>query len=259
MVRFTDSGPLVQPLSSIGLETEAGLEALPRPNPERSGRLPVILAAVRRLADYSQGRIPVIGLFEGPFTTAGRILETDRLLRLTHKNQPVLTKLLDRITDFLLGFGKSLAENGAQVILIPEPTASASMISPRMFAEWVLPRLQRLTRNLDLPCILHICGDTSPLLGSLAQAGGRVISLDQCMDLQRSRMAAPQIALGGNVDPIHSLWLGTEEKVRQDTRHCLEQAGTEKFIVMSGCSLPPRTPVENIRAMIRTVKEYGRG
>ena len=118
------------------------------------------------MADYSHGQVPVIGLFEGPFTTAGRLFETERLLRLIYRNPAVLARLLDRVTEFLLQFGQALVENGAQALLIPEPTASSSMISPRIFADWVLPRLQRIIRNLDRPCILHICGDTAPLLPS---------------------------------------------------------------------------------------------
>jgi [methyl-Co(III) methanol-specific corrinoid protein]:coenzyme M methyltransferase len=163
------------------------------------------------------------------------------------------------VSDFLLQFGQALVENGAQALLIPEPTASSSMISPRVFAEWVLPRLQRIIRNLDRPCILHICGDTAPLLPSLAISGARVLSLDQCMDLRKSRQNAAGVALGGNVDPVNSLWLGSVETVREDVLQCLAGAGTEKFILMSGCSIPPQTPLKNLQAMIQTAREYGLG
>ncbi|MBI5586087.1 MAG: uroporphyrinogen decarboxylase family protein [Deltaproteobacteria bacterium] len=259
-VRFSASGLLVEPLALLPQNaTVETIDEISLPDPERSGRLPVILAAVRKLAEYSRGEIPVIGLFEGPFTTAGRLFETDRLLRLVYRNPPVLNRILDRVTDLLLSFGQRLAENGAHLLLIPEPTGSASLISPRMFNEWVLPRLQRITRHLGLPCILHICGDTSPLLTSMAESGARVLSLDQCMDLKRSRNQLPGVVLGGNVDPVQALLLGTVETVRENTLDCLRRAGTEKFMLMSGCSLAPQTPVENIRAMIRTAREYGPG
>lgn len=249
-VRLTASGPLAEPLISGPPDTMAAVAEMPLPDPRCAARLPIMLAAARKLADYSQGQVPVIGLFEGPFTTAGRLIETAALLRLIYRNPPVLERLLDRVSDFLLQFGQALVENGAQALLIPEPTASSSMISPRVFAEWVLPRLQRIIRNLDRPCILHICGDTAPLLPSLAISGARVLSLDQCMDLRKSRQNAAGVALGGNVDPVNSLWLGSVETVREDVLQCLAGAGTEKFILMSGCSIPPQTPLENLQAMI---------
>lgn len=258
-VRLTASGPLAEPLISGPPDTMAAVAEKPLPDPRSAARLPIILAAVRKLADYSQGQVPVIGLFEGPFTTAGRLIETAALLRLIYRNPPVLERLLDRVSDFLLQFGQALVENGAQILLIPEPTASSSMVSPRVFAEWVLPRLQRIIRNLDRPCILHICGDAAPLLPSLAISGARILSLDQCMDLRESRRYAPRAVLGGNVDPVNSLWLGSLETVRRDVLRCLTGAGTEKFVLMSGCSVPPQTPLENLRAMIQTTREYGWG
>jgi uroporphyrinogen decarboxylase len=67
------------------------------------------------------------------------------------------------------------------------------------------------------------------------------------------------VALGGNVDPVNALWLGSVETVRQDVFRCLDDAGAEQFVLMSGCSIPPQTPLENLRAMIRTAREYGLG
>jgi [methyl-Co(III) methanol-specific corrinoid protein]:coenzyme M methyltransferase len=258
-IRLSASGLLAEPLLPAPPPTAEAVEALPLPDPRHSGRLPVILAAVKKLADYSQGEIPVIGLFEGPFTTAGRLLETENLLRLIFRNPPVLTRLLDRVTEFLLGFGQALAECGAGVLLLPEPTASSTLISPRMFDQWVLPRLQRIIGNLALPCILHICGDTTPLLPSLVETGARVLSLDQCMNLRESRRGAPRATLGGNVDPVKALWLGSEEAVRQDVFRCLAEAGTEQFVLMSGCSIPPQAPLENLRVMVQTARKFGAG
>lgn len=256
-VHFKASGPQVEPLVSPLPDTPAGVDEMPRPDPEGSGRLPVILETVRKLADYSCRQVPVIGLFEGPFTTAGRLFETDHWLRLIYRNRPVLVRVLEWISGFLLQFGQALAANGAQVLLIPEPTTS--LLSPRMFADLVLPPIQWLIRNLELPCMLHICGDTDLFLKSMAESGARVLSLDQCMDLKKSRDQIPGVALGGNVDPVQALLFGTEETVRENTLDCLRKAGPEQFILMSGCSLSPQTPLENIRAMIRTAKEYGLG
>ena len=156
-------------------------------------------------------------------------------------------------------FAQALRDQGARFLLIPEPTASASMIAPRLFEEWVLPRLRRIMKNIDRPCILHICGDTSSLLGAMARTGARVLSLDQCLDLRTARAGSPEVALGGNVDPVKSLLLGSPQEVKEDAWNCLRQAGTERFILMSGCSVPPGTPEKNLRAMIEAATEYGLG
>jgi MtaA/CmuA family methyltransferase len=178
---------------------------------------------------------------------------------MVYKNRAILEALLDKVTAFLLEFAQALIENGANAIFLPEPTASASMISPSMFNQFVLPRLKKLTQDLTVPCILHICGDTSPTLKAMGESGAKVLSLDQCMDLSGSRAVVQDAVLGGNVDPINALLMGSKEQVVNDTLNCLRGAGTKRFVLMSGCGVPPNTSLENVKIMVETAKEYGLG
>ena len=257
-VRFLETGPLADPLP-IKVTSMVDVDGLPLPDARREGRLPLILDVVKDLSEYGDGDLPVLGLFEGPFTTTCRILEPELIMRMVYKNRAVLEALLDKVTAFLLKFAEALVENGANAIFLPEPTASASMISPTMFRQFVLPRLKKLTQNLKVPCILHICGDTSPTLKAMGESGAKVLSLDQCMDLSSSRAVVKDGVLGGNVDPINALLMGSKEQVVNDTLNCLRSAGTKRFVLMTGCGVPPNTPLENVKIMIKTAKEYGLG
>jgi [methyl-Co(III) methanol-specific corrinoid protein]:coenzyme M methyltransferase len=257
-IRFPATGPIADPLS-LDINEPKDLDRIRIPDPREEGRFPVIHETIRGLNAYGRGDIPVLGLFEAAFTTTCRLFEPDLILRMIYKNRPLLETLLDKINDFLLAFGLALIESGANGIFLPDPTASSTMISPLMFKQIVLPRLQRLISKLDVPCILHICGNTSPILKMMEETGAAVLSLDQCMGLQESRSMVPRAVLGGNVDPIESLLLGTPEKVVEDTLHCLRTAGTSRFILMSGCGVPPKTPLENLKAMVETAKTYGLG
>jgi uroporphyrinogen decarboxylase len=93
----------------------------------------------------------------------------------------------------------------------------------------------------------------------MRESGAKVLSLDQCMDLSDARAAVPQGILGGNVDPINSLFMGSMEQVVNDTLNCLRSAGIGRFVLMSGCGVPPKTPLENVKIMIKTAKDYGLG
>jgi len=257
-VRFLETGPLSDPLP-LAITRPEDLNKLPVPDPRKEERLAATLEIIRGLSAYGDGDIPVLGLFEGPITTTCRIFEAELIMRLIYKNPQVLEAILDRVTAFLIEFSRALIENGANVIFLPEPTASAAMISPAAFRKFVLPRLQKITAKLDVPCILHICGDTSPVLDSIGETGADVLSLDQCMNLDESRSRVPSAVLGGNVDPINSLLNGNREQIAADTLNCLRTAGTSRFILMSGCGLPPGTPVEKVAAMVKTAKAYGLG
>jgi uroporphyrinogen decarboxylase len=256
---FQETGPpLADPLP-VNIRFLEEIEKLAFPDVRNGGRLPVIHETVRLLSAYSKDELPVVGLFEGPFTTTCRIIEAEQIMRMTYKKQEVLEALLDKVNQFLMEFGQALIEDGANVLFIPEPTSSSSMISPHMFRKFVLPRLQRLIHGLNVPCILHICGDSLPILDAMEEAGAHVLSLDQCMDLSKSRAIVPSGVLGGNVDPINSLLMGTQEQVVHDTLKCLRTGGTSRFILMSGCGVPPNTSIGNLKAMIETAIAYGLG
>lgn len=257
-VRFPQTGPIADPLP-LSPASQEEVAALPVPHPEQAGPLSLNLRLVRLLSDYGKGEIPVLGLFEGPFTTTTRIIEAEIILRMILRKRSVLNALLDRVTQFLIEYGKALIQRGANVLFVPEPSSSASMISPKMFRDFVLPRLKMLTAELAVPIILHICGDTVPMLEAMGESGAHVLSLDQCMNLAHSRERLDKAVLGGNVEPVTALLMGTREDVEKDTMRCLESAGTGRFVLMSGCGVPPGASVDNVKAMVDTAALYGLG
>lgn len=250
--------PIIEPLP-FEFHTMTDVDQLPQPDPEKDGTFPMIHETVRRLSDHVNGEVPVLAGFYGSFSTIGRLLGTDKALRMVMKRREVFEALLERINQFLILFGNRLIENGVDGLFIPEPTASCTMISPKLFKDVVLPRLQELIASLKVPTILHICGETSIILKTMAETGAAVLSLDQCMDLKAAREKVPETVIGGNVDPIESLLFGSPDKVAENTLDCLKAAGTERYILMSGCGIPFETPLENLKAMHTTVCDYGLG
>jgi len=53
--------------------------------------------------------------------------------------------------------------------------------------------------------------------------------------------------------------MGTGEQVVHNTLNCLQTGGTSRFILMSGCAVPPDTSVENLKAMVEAAIDYGLG
>src|ERR1039458_777469 len=70
--------------------------------------------------------------------------------------------------------------------------------------------------------------------------------------------ASSSHVLFGNIDPSGVLANGTVEEVREATRQLISTwKPGGRFILNSGCAIPPTTPPENIRAMIETARECG--
>ncbi|MDF2928414.1 MAG: uroporphyrinogen decarboxylase [Anaerospora sp.] len=63
----------------------------------------------------------------------------------------------------------------------------------------------------------------------------------------------------GNVDPGGIMYSGSPQDVRLKTLEGILEAydSPKGYVVMSGCSLPVETPLENIQMMMDTVREVG--
>lgn len=239
----------------ISIRTVEDVDRLRIPIPERDGRLPEILRAVQLLSKYSNKKIPVLGAIEGPLTTAARVTETDDLMRKVIKDRPFIHRFLGKITDILITSGKAIVEHGADVMLVPDPVTSSSMISPKVASEIAFPYLERLVRSLNVPCILHICGDSTHILEKMVETGASILSVDQCMDLSLVRQKVGWgSGVGGNIDPIHVMQFGTQDDVKREVNRCLTAGGNRQFVLMTGCSISPNAPLENLKAVVSTAR-----
>jgi MtaA/CmuA family methyltransferase len=241
----------------ISVKTVEDIDRLPVPDPRKHGRIPAVLKAVSLLSKYSNGKIPVIPGFEGPLTAAVRTLDADFLMRKVLKDRPFVLKLLDKITDILIQVGIALREEGADFLFLPDPVTSSDMVSPRIANEIEFPCLERLIRSVKMPCILHICGDSTQILEMMARTGAAVISLDQCMHLPKVRGTVGwNVAIGGNIDPINVMQFGTPDDVRSEVNRLLSENGNRRYVVMTGCSIPPDIPLENLLAAVQAVRGF---
>jgi MtaA/CmuA family methyltransferase len=240
----------------ISVKTVEDVDRLPSPDPYKDGRIPAVLKAVRLLSKYSDGKIPVIPGFEGPLTAAVRTLDADFLMRKVLKDRTFVLKLLGKITDILIKVGRALREEGADLLFLPDPVTSSDMISPRFANEIEFPFLERLIKSVGMPCILHICGDSTEILNMMARTGAAVISLDQCMNLPKVRnVVGWDVAIGGNINPVDVMQFGTPDDVRDEVNRLLSENGNKRYVVMTGCSVPPDTPLDNLLAAVQAVRE----
>jgi len=96
---------------------------------------------------------------------------------------------------------------------------------------------------------LHICGNTSRILGGMGRLGCEIVDLDFKASLAQARQAMGQRqVLLGNLDPVAALRNSTPASVAAAIAECHRQAGP-RYIVGAGCEVPRDTPHENFRAL----------
>jgi uroporphyrinogen decarboxylase len=230
------------------------------PNPYKDKRLPLILEGITRLKELCDGEIPVAGSVQAPFRHAAMLRGPENLMRDLFKNRENARRLMELATDSLIVWGLAVVEAGADIVWLPDPVASGDAVSCKAYKDWVLPYTQRVVsaiKKTGIKVLMHICGDTSDRLKTLASTGVDGLSLDAKVDFGFARETlGPDYLLMGNVEPTDPLTLGTPESVYEHSKKVIEQAGKEgHFFLSSGCIIPGEAPVENMEAMFRAGHE----
>lgn len=231
-------------------------------DPYKDGRLPVQLEAMKYLIDEMGDEIGCSFGVVGPFSNAFFLLGVEKTLTCLRKDPDAVHKLCQISLETIKAYTAAAMEIGLTPA-ISEPLSSCTVVSPKVFREFSLPYLQELVDFIKLRgkgVIVHICGQTEkiwPDLGALGLAG---LSIDNVASiLECKKTIGHQTKILGNVDPGGIMYSGTPLDVRLRTLECIQEGynSPKGYVVMSGCSLPVDTPLENIQEMMDTVREVG--
>jgi uroporphyrinogen decarboxylase len=150
---------------------------------------------------------------------------------------------------------------GSHNIVILEPTGSSSVISPEWFVRFCSPNVKSLIsfiKSRGARATLHICGNTTKILGAMCETGADALSLDSVISLANAyKTSRGRCAIIGNVDTT-LLLDGSQEEVTAASRKCIEAVGglVGGFVLSSGCDLAIETPIQNVNALVNVAKNY---
>jgi uroporphyrinogen decarboxylase len=233
------------------------------PDFSRDGRLPVYLKATEIAVAEVGSEVCVSTVLAGPFTTAAALRGADVFVRDLYKNKEWVHQLLALCCEAGLGFIDEILKRKALPIVV-EPIGSGSLVSPRMFSEFVAPYLKRIADHIHangggLPAVLHICGKTKPNWLVMREAEFDIWSVDAVDMAELKEAAGDRVCLVGNVTPANLL-KNTPAEIDAEARVvCAKGMGSPRgFILGSGCEVPINTPGENIDALINAARKYGR-
>jgi [methyl-Co(III) methanol-specific corrinoid protein]:coenzyme M methyltransferase len=221
-----------------------------------AGRIPVVLEAIRILKREIGDEV-VIGAWElGPFTELGQVMDLEILLKMTRKAPDVIQRHLTLMVDYLAEILNLYIDAGADFITVREMGATSSVLSPKVFESLILPNLQELFGRIqDTPKVLHICGDTNPIVEMMAESGADALSVDQVNRLAETRAKLPNVVLLGHYQPFGvPMNDGTPAEVAAMIKDSIEQGVNG---VWPGCDIWPTVPPENMKAMMDAMKKYG--
>jgi uroporphyrinogen decarboxylase len=198
-----------------------------------------------------------------PFTLASMLRGSEAWLTdlLDPDQRYRVHKLLLHCTEITKQFIRLMAITGAHMTSNGDSFAGPELISPELYREFALPyerQIAALSHALNLPHILHICGNTAPIVNDMLSSGSDGLEIDYKTDVRLAhKLVKDRAVFIGNIDPSAVLAMGTPTVVEETTRRLLEVfADTPRFVLNAGCAIPPVTPPENLRAMIRAARQF---
>lgn len=241
------------------LASPSDLARLIPPDPATGRRMSDRLAAVSLMHERYDGEVPVMGWVEGALAEAADLRGVGNVLMDLYDNPEFLRDLLEVCAEVEIAFARAQVEAGADIVGLGD--AVASQISPRMYRTWALPYEQRIfaaVHEMGALARLHICGDTSRILGDMATSGADIVDIDWIVPMGDAAAAfeAGGAAVCGNVDPVAVLMQGTPEDVFAETQRCMTLGGPRSFSA-AGCEIPDGTPRANLDAQLRALREFG--
>jgi uroporphyrinogen-III decarboxylase len=168
--------------------------------------------------------------------------------------------VMDMQVEAIIKRAEQLIPTGIDCFYIGDPSASASLISPKHFEEFCLPAYQKFCHHFRdrILIYIHICGNSSPILEMMAETGTHVVEpLDPLGGVEvadaKARIGS-RVALMGGVNTL-TLCDGSADDVQKESiRKCLE-GGPTGYILAAGDMVPANTPLDNLQAMINVARK----
>jgi MtaA/CmuA family methyltransferase len=257
IVEWFDNQPPAIVESRARLTDKSELKGLKVPDPHAPGRMNDRLQAVRLLAGRAGAERVVEGWVEGPCALGADLRGLNNLM-LDFADDPAFVEdLFDFVVQTATSFAAAQVEAGATLIGIGD--AAASLLGPRIYEQFVLPRERKLIsaiHSTGAMVRLHICGNTRRIVKGMGTTGADMVDLDFLTPLDEARAAmSPKQVLCGNLDPVRAVRDGTPDSIEAALLDCYAKAG-KPYITGAGCEIPRGTPLPNMDALTRFARNH---
>jgi len=251
-------------VTDFAAKSKADIDELEVPDPKTAGRCPVILRTIEKLHAKYGDEVPIIGFLNSPPDVATDVLagHYSVILPMMATDKETMHKLLKKITEFEIEFGKAMVESGAHALATVGGGFNNLTIGPPQFSEFVAPYHKEIVSKVGVPYIFHQCQNATPFMDDIVGTGCACVAFHELVDLAWAKEKyGKNVCLAGNVgvsDSNSVMYGGTVEDVEKATKEAIDigKPGSG-FILSAGCEVHHALPEENIYALINTGKKYG--
>jgi len=245
------------------------------------GRSAVLLEGTKLYCDYLKSQVITAGFVEGPLLALTQSAGAERVFMDMFTNPSAVHKALATLTEYDVEMAKGFGKTGCAGLCWDYLWGNYSCLGDAEYEEFegcgkYALKLNELTIKEGMAVAIHNCADLPHLDTQIKKFKPSIYSMAYYPLIPGSLTPtevieggyADKTLVGGQIDP--QLFIrASKEKITQVTKDLCQEVKTAlckrglnspKYIIASGCEVPPdvSTKMENIKAVVDTVKEYGK-
>ena len=213
----------------------------------------VITDSIKIIKSHFNDEVAIVGKTMGPWTLAYHVFGVEPFLIGTVDDPAETLKCLEKLKEITILFGQAQIDAGADVLTLPDH-ATGDLVSAEYYRRFLLEMHQELVEELNVPIILHICGNTIDRMPYIAQTGMAAFHFDSKNDPQEAMDTVNGgIKLVGNINNHVTLYSKSPEDVRKEVFKALD-AGVQ--MIAPECAIPLKTKLENLLEIPIAIEDW---
>ena len=254
-------GNILRATTSYLPATSESVRALPTMDPERDGRMPEKLKAIRRLRQHFGNTVLITGSIAAPFSACGLMWGLEQAMIVMLDDPKLLHDGMEYWLGFYKGYIRAQQKAGAHAIWLGDCNAFSGLLSVEQYERCVLPQTKQLVqyaeKELDIIVWMHNSEIRLPHVLSHIPLGVSIENMGPAAHMAEIREGTRgKQAISGNLDPIEMLWRGNPESIANEVNRIMAAcAPGGGFALCTGEMNPRAVPAENMHAFMDTAKK----
>ena len=229
--------------------------------PDIQDSLGYVMEGIKATKEKLNNEVPLIGFAGSPWTILCYCVQGqgsknfDKAKAFCFTNPVAAHELLQKITDTTIAYLKAKVVAGVNAVQLFD--SWGGMLSPTDYQEFSWYYINQIIEALkdDAPVIAFGKGCWFAL-EDMAKSNASALGVDWTITPKNARLlTGGNITLQGNFDP--SRLLSPPAEIKKQVTQMINEFGKDKYIVNLGHGILPNIPLDNAKAFIDAVKEYG--
>lgn len=252
----------------------ADIDAFDWPNPDQPAMFTELAEQARNLFENTDYIVGADGIKVGVLQTASQLRGYDKLFLDFSLRPEVAHAFLDRLSavinemyrHYMLAVGKYV-----QVVTITDDqgTQNSLMVSPKMFREFIKPRLKSLIETIkstaDVKVLMHCDGAITKIIPDLVEIGVDILNPIQTVvkGMEDTRALKEQfgrqVCFHGGIDIQQVMRNSTPEQLYGEVELRIRDLGVDGGYILAPChNINVDIPLENTLAVFDAAQKYGK-